>query len=321
MSRGSTRRSAILLVVATLAGCGGGSAVPETKLAVRLEMQADACEFGKAFDLTVRRIWEKTLVPEAWQDAALAPLVLRSVGVERVEDDYRVMETRRFRAYAFAQGEVEVPPLVFRARPTAGGAERTAQGEGRRIRVKSALDAANPGPVELPAGPLAPPLNRRRLLLVAIPLLVALMLTVYLLRRLSVRRRDGERAAAPFRRARSRFAALSKALPTDRPGIDRFHVEACDALRDLIVAHLRIPATEMTSFEIARAVGDERLDGASRATLRSFLAACDRVKFGRVPAGGDECRAVLESGEAVIAAIQGASLAGSGSATLAGARS
>ena len=69
--------------------------IPETDLLVRVEVGAREVELGKAFPVTVTRVWEKDLEPSEWDDASLSPLVVRLEERTLREDDVRVEETLR----------------------------------------------------------------------------------------------------------------------------------------------------------------------------------------------------------------------------------
>ncbi len=144
------------LLLALVAGCGGPP-IPDDD--VRLTVTAKVAEvgLGEGFSLSVVRAWRRDLVPAEWTDDALAPLQVRLLSTSRREDDRHVEETRRFRAHVFLPGDVTVRVPAFAARPGDGGPELSAACDPLRIRVRPSLDPADPGPPELPGGPLADP--------------------------------------------------------------------------------------------------------------------------------------------------------------------
>jgi hypothetical protein len=92
-------------------------ACAEEDLALRISIDRDEVDLGRAFPLTVTLVWNKSLEPEPWEEHRLAPLVVRLEETTRRENATHFEETRRYRAYAFelesvagaAHGRVERP--------------------------------------------------------------------------------------------------------------------------------------------------------------------------------------------------------------------
>src|SRR5262245_56929140 len=91
--------------------------IPDQDIAVGVLPGATEVDFGKAFPLTVVRVWRKDLVPREWTEQAFAPLAVQLEDSTRREDEHRIEETRRYRARAFTLGDVTVPALTLRATP------------------------------------------------------------------------------------------------------------------------------------------------------------------------------------------------------------
>jgi len=278
--------------VCTFAGaCGDSAPIPDHDLHLRVTTDTDDVDLGRPFPLTVVRVWEKDLVPEAWKDDWLAPLAVRLAGTSRRTDDRRVEETLRYDAFAFRLDDVVVPPPTFRATARLGSEARAVQGGELRLRVKRALDPAAPGPPELPGGLLREPVRWGRWGAAAG---IAAALTALLLHRRRVAARippdavaaDDSPATPPPPTAQER-ALLRIALLRDRPPrtaaeTQSWWVEVSAVLRDYVTEQCAVRAAEMTTDEllaapaIASAVGDER-----RRTLAGVLRDCDFVKFAR----------------------------------------
>jgi hypothetical protein len=143
------KRVAAVLALAALAACGGRS-IQEQDLAIEVSTGATAVELGRAFPVKVVRVFDRELLPRAFDAGDLAPLVLRRVRVARREDARRVEETIEADGYAFARGELTVPPVALRARPRRGGVERTARSRPIVLTVRPALDPEAPGDPEPP---------------------------------------------------------------------------------------------------------------------------------------------------------------------------
>ncbi len=273
------RRALALAACGLLGHCGGGPAIPAEDLLLRVTAGGEEVVLGAAFPLTVERVWSKDLLPAAWNDRALAPLVLRLDRLERREDARRLEERRHYVGYAFSLADLSIAAPEFVARPKAGGEDRLVSAEPLRLRVRRALDPAAPGPPELPDLP-----GRDRgawwpwlLLAAAVALLVAVL-----------RRPRGPRALPgaqdPASLALARLRALREAGT---------YVELSSVLRAYLSARFAIRAEEMTTEEILAGPGD-------RARLGRILRGCDLVKFAGVAPAATEFSALLDSAEAFV---------------------
>ena len=149
-----SRSRSMLFAFSLFAGAGLGDAhprqaIPDQDLLLEVRVATGEVEFGKAFALTVLRVWSRDLLPESWDDRALSPIVLRPIETSRREDALRIEETRRFEAYLFRHGEVTIPAAAFRARPRNGGLMREVHGETLELSVTAGLDPANAGSIEV----------------------------------------------------------------------------------------------------------------------------------------------------------------------------
>lgn len=141
---------ALAAVVAVHSGArcqqGADPARPSIEAApVELILRGQAAEgsvgFGRAFELDVVRRSAAGTSPEEWRDGLLAPLSVEEISVARVRDGDEVVETRRFRAWAFRRGAVTL-------QPASGSPPRT-------LLVDSCLPQGDDGALELlPAPPL-----------------------------------------------------------------------------------------------------------------------------------------------------------------------
>jgi hypothetical protein len=278
------RRRLLMLVAGILAACGGGEPIAKEDLRLRITAGAEEVEFGKAFPLTVVRVWRKDLVPGDWSDQALQPLVLKLASRTTREDDQRIEETRRYQAYAFSRDDVVVPAPAFKARPRDGGADLVVSGPELRFRIKPALQSETPGPAELPGEPLAEPFPWLRWSLVLAGGLLALLLLLWYLRRRARRPRPVQVAppVAPHVRALQRLHRLREKQPATPDEVQAFYVEASAAVREYIEEQFSVRAPEMTTEEFLNAPQTARaLQATHRTMLSEFLAHCDLVKFAR----------------------------------------
>jgi hypothetical protein len=245
--------------------------------------------------VTVVTTWRRGLEPEPWRDELLAPLALRLESVARREDAAHVEETRRYRGYAFAAGDLEVAAPTVVARAAAGEAPVVASGEPMVLRVRPALDPSAAGPAELPGDPLPLPSPWRVWAVAA-----GIALAATLVGRRTLRRR-GEAAPAPqpaapvadegpAPAALRAIEALRARAPRDAAESDAWHVDAAMVVRTYAAARFGVHARESTSEELSAAIAGD----AARAPLRDVLAACDAVKFGLGATTGAERARVLD---------------------------
>jgi hypothetical protein len=282
------RRAAFLFLLAALAaGCREeGAPIPAVDALLSVTAGAEEVEVGAAFPLTVVRVWRKDLVPDAWNDRALAPLTLALEGTSRREDAERVEETRRYRAFAFRLSDVAVraPRMVVRAGNDAP--PRVVSAAPLHVRVRGALDPEDPGPPEVPGDLLLPPRSRAAWIAAAAGVLLAALAAAVLVRRARARRRGRvpvpdappPPAARPLDAAERTLARLVAIGGGDDPRSVREALERIAAvLRDDVAARLAVPAHERTSEEIVAALASA--GSPARDALRRALARCDRAKF------------------------------------------
>jgi hypothetical protein len=251
---------------------------------------------GRSFPLTVVRVHDARLVPEAFDERSLSPLVVRLEARSRREDGTRVEETRRYRAYAFEPGETVVPAPELRARPRAGGAERSVRGEPLRLRVEATLDPAAPGPPELPGEPLSRPFPWAAALAgLGLSLLAGSAALLASRRRRA--RAAPPAAAAPVApppppdastRALGRLAAIAA---RGGPPADAVAATAL-VVREYAADRFGVPALRRTSAELASSLRS-RVAADARAALAQALATADAAKFAaHVPSAAERDEAL-----------------------------
>jgi hypothetical protein len=271
---------ALPAAVALVAGCGAATPIPETDLLFSVTPGATEVELGKAFPLTVVRVWKKDLVPEAWTEKALAPLAVKLEEETRRDDGARVEETRRYLAHAFSLKDIVVRGLKLVAKPGDGGPERKVSATGFRIRVRPALDPGNPGPPELPG---EPPPSRDWVWGGAGALAIAFALF------LALRRKRPQPAPAP-----PAVAPPPPPAPHER-ALRRLEEcktveEAADIVREYVAEAMGVRALEMTSEQLLVAIP----------ALAAILGPADLAKFAAQPPTAAGRAAVLAAAEAFV---------------------
>lgn len=301
-------RSGTAVLVASLAAlaaaCGpGGAPLGAADVPVRAVPDFVEADLGHGFPLTVIRTWERDVDVAAWDDAALAPLAARAVGVSVRSDGRVTQETRTFVAYAFTAGDVTVPPLRLEVTPRDGSAAQVRVGDAVHVRVRATLDARDPGVPELPPGPFPVPPPRwlwgacalaaaagvwgatRMRRTTTAPVAAALPVEPVLA------------APSPDAVALGRLDALRRRDGGDgddsADGADAtaWYAELATVVRDYVGARWGVPAAERTTEEIVDACGVP--GDPARRLLSAALAACDGVKFGRAAAGAADRRAAV----------------------------
>jgi hypothetical protein len=155
-------------------------------------------------------------------------------------------------------------------------------------------------------GPMRIPIGTWQLLLwVLLPLLLATLLYV-LARRLRPRGEEvghpalGELRRPPHEVALEALAALEASPLLTSGKVKEYHIAASDILRTYVEERFRVEALEMTTREVLLGLADSGADASFMVGLRTFLEACDLVKFAKVRPDADTSRAALELGRRIV---------------------
>jgi len=266
---------------------------PGTAVSMRVACAVSTVEFGAAFQIEVERTWREDLVPDAWRDAALSPLVVEEIDIVTKREAGHAIETRRFRARAFARGEFIVPASTIRARDR-DGREHVAVANALELVVNSSLPPGDLGSAELPGDVIAVPVSPWR---TALRVLAGLLVLAFgiLGPRFALRRRResrGEPVVPPHVLVQERLAALRSAAPDEAAWTG-----LATALRDWLAACRGIPAIDRTTDEVLAS-----FDGAGRDDLAAVLRACDVVKFAQRTLDADAFETALDAAERFVGA-------------------
>lgn len=293
---------AILLLAFAVAGAARGQDEPRTgpgQPSIEVVLHGDAnggsVEFGAPFEFDVVRRWPIGAVPEPWRDDALAPLVLRAGAVLTGESGNEMVETRRFRAFAFRRGAVTLQPGFALVTGDGEPAVR-ATATPRVLLVESALPIDDDGKVEPPP---APPLHvaamRAELVVRLVLASVAGALLWLLLVLWRVARRWRQVDASPRDRLLAQLEQLAAQAPDSRAAWRAEAVAATSILRTasrcLDDAQFRVDPRVHASLEAVKFAGTA-LPPAERqalfAELRRIVASVprERAPGGREPRTG-----------------------------------
>ncbi len=273
-----------------LGGCGEQAPAAASGLSIRLEAATAEVHPGEVFALRVERAWPEGLIPEAWDDAALAPLVVRSTGVGLRRAAGRKVETREFLALAACLEDIALVPTL-RARDPRSGEETRVTGPALALRVVPVLDPAAPGPPEGPVllEPLPASLGEELLR-------SALALTALAVAFFSLQRRarapvipTAPPPPSPEARARALLAALDPHFAADREANAAFHAAVAGVLRGYLEERGLAPASRRTTDETLAAPRlRKELPAAARARVAAVLRRCDLILFAAAEASSRE---------------------------------
>lgn len=266
--------------------------LPEVSQRLRIVPDVTAVEFGERFTLEVERRFTESLRPQPWDDAALAPLVVRETDRASRVDDGVVVETIRFDAYAFERDVVRIEKPRWGAQD-GDGEVIPALGHGLELRVTSSLPADDAGVPELPGEPFPEPTSHARWWVM---LGGGLALVFALLVRAHGRSRGDTRAAGE----RSRVDVwLGNAAAVDATVPSAAIAAWARLARECLEVEGGIPALERTTEELT---GDGLITKATvevgSAELGRLLRLADRVKFaehGATRAEAEDASAALRT--------------------------
>ena len=284
-----------------LAGASGASA----QSSVRAELDTARITVGDRVTLTISVEHPndvRAALPDSLVVAPFEVLEARSLSVESSPTAAR--SAFEITLTAFELGELELPPIPVDVVSAEGSAE-VLETDRFAVQVVS-VGADESGDIRGIRGPLGIPLSSWVLALwVLVPLLV--IAALYLLaRRLRPRGEDAPRPALgppprpPHEVALEALAALEASTLLERGQVKEYHIAASDILRTYVEERFRVEALEMTTREVLEGLAEVGADASFRVGLRTFLEACDLVKFAKARPGEDESRAALELARRII---------------------
>jgi hypothetical protein len=236
---------------------------------------------------------------------SLAPFeVLGIEPLPATEGDDGARSTFRLTLAAFELGELEIPSFPVEV-VAADASVDTLETDPYGIEVVS-VGTDESGDIRDIRGPLGIPISTWIVALwIVIPLLVAALLYV-LAKRLRPKRDGAPRPALgelprpPHEIALEALAALESSGLLERGQIKEYHIAASDILRTYIEARFRVEALEMTTREVLEGLSAVGTDAQFRAGLRTFLDACDLVKFAKARPDTEVSRRTLELGRRIV---------------------
>jgi hypothetical protein len=196
-------------------------------------------------------------------------------------------------------GEYELPALPVRHRTGESADWTTAETEPVSIEFRSLLgddpDRAaprpNPGPAELPRGPLP------WLFIAAVALGAALVIgSLVALFVWQSRRPKPPALVSAYRKAMDAIHRIDMSSLFDRGEVDRFFTELSDVVRRYVEDRYGLRAPEQTTEEFLQALTKRPvLAGVQVHSLARFMEQCDLVKFARVRPTSSEGQSALRA--------------------------
>lgn len=272
---------------------------------IRTGVDATVVTVGDRITLTVEVDHAATAQVRLADSIAAEPFeVLRARALPIETTPAGVRSTFEITLSAFELGELEIPPIPLRV-VASDGSEEVLETDRYGIEVVS-VGADESGDIRGIRGPLGIPLSTWVIgFWVLAPLLIAAAL-YYLVRRLRPRGEETARPALgpiprpPHEVALEALAHLEASSLLRSGRVKEYHIAASDILRTYVEERFRVEALEMTTREVLDGLSEVGADASFRVGLRTFLEACDLVKFARARPGEDESRAALELGRRVI---------------------
>ncbi len=213
-------------------------------------------------------------------------------GVERLDTAGRIEERRRIEAIPTAPGKVGIPPQVVRFRRE--GREGFQPTQGASIEVVSVLAEQ-----DADLRPLKAPIEAPPLLWPWLAAGAALLAAGALLFRVLRRRRRGAPLAPPVpphERALRLLEELGRRTLADPEAQKALYYDLSMAVREYVEGRFGLRAPERTTEEFLEEAASFRgFPLERRDLLRSFLEACDLVKYARHLPSREEVREALAS--------------------------
>lgn len=298
----SLRTVAVMLAVAAAFPVPGAA-----QSRVVTDVDTTLVTVGDRVTLTVRveHGSDETVV---WPDSLdLAPFEVLAARVEPMRTEGgRAVSGAVLSLTAFELGELEIPSFTLDVlRPD--GSREELETDRFGIEVVS-VGTEQSGDIHEIRGPLSIPVSALRVALwgLLFMLLGAALLVAW--RKWRERHRPQEPSAAgpPPRPAHEvaleALERLGASSLLERGQVKEYHIEASEIVRRYVEERYRVPAPEMTTWEVLDGLERAGVDVGHREALRRFLDPCDMVKFAKVRPTADASRAVLSLGRAFVEA-------------------
>lgn len=300
---GYGRRRAVLIAVVAIAAWAAPIHAQST---VRTTVDSTLVTVGDRITLTVA-VEHAPDATVAWPDSLdLSPFEVvgaRALGSE--PSGGRVRSSAQFYLTAFQLGDLEIPDFEV-AVLGAGGEREVLRTDRFGIEVVS-VGADEGGDIREIRGPFLIPIGTITLLLWLLGLLAILGAAAYGYRRWRASRGEVTvEAAAPARPAHEialeALADIEASRMLSRGQVKEYHIAVSETLRRYIEARYRVPALEMTTWEIVAGLEKVGVGRDFTGDLRRLLDQCDLVKFAKVRPASDQAEGILVLGRELVEA-------------------
>ena len=293
-----------------VAGCGlalalllGAAASASAQARLRSGVDTTLVTVGDRITLTVE-VQHPAGASVLWPDSVdLSPFEVVDARIGAGAPD-GTTSTARLSLAAFELGEVEIPSLEVAVAPAAATTATPRTGRvGFEVVSGGTAEGADIREIR---GPLSIPVGVVRLALWALLLVLLGAALMAAWRRWRPGRSEPETARAsvprrpPHELALEALDRLAASPLLDRGEVKAFHVEASEIVRRYVEDALGVPALELTTGELGRALERRGVPDGSRDAIRRFLAPSGRVKFAKVGPGPEVSRALIGLGREIV---------------------
>ncbi len=214
--------------------------------------------------------------------------------LEPVKTDSQIVEQTNYTLSTFDTGEFEIPPLKIDFTTAADSTVKSIKTKPIKINVQS-LNPDQAGDIRDIKPPIDPPKQYGQIILIAVIILGALLLALFVFYYLK-RRKEGKslipRKEQPPRPAHEiALEALEKLVQSDLLAVGKvkeYYIELSDIIRQYIGNRYFIYAMEMTTSQLLDEMRNEGIDDEYIEMMREFLNNCDMVKFAKYIPSDDE---------------------------------
>ncbi len=212
------------------------------------------------------------------------------------QDGDAAVSTAAFSLTAFELGELEIPTVTVEVLYSDGARESLAS-DRFGVEVVS-VGADEGGDIREIRGPFAIPIGALTVAAWLLLLIAALAAGAFGYRRWMRSRGDGTIEHGPppspaHEVALEALSALEQSPMLGRGQVKEYHIEASDILRRYVEARFRVPALEMTTWEVLDGLERVGVGADFRMGLRRFLDQCDLVKFAKDRPDEDRSRGAV----------------------------
>jgi len=136
---------------------------------------------------------------------------------------------------------------------------------------------------------------------IALPVFLALLILIYLVRKALLRKRESAQALlTPYERALARLEKLEKWNVTDQGTVKTFFIELSDVLRRYFIEEYQTGSLDETTREFLDQIARGTFEEGTSPSLKEILSLADLVKFAKWMPAETEIRGVLKQSREIV---------------------